>query len=88
MMRSCISASLKVNHIAPKMIIVARTTLARRSVSGQRHNFLSSLTLSAPEDESRFALILGKPGGGKGTISKKILKVSDEKIILVVFGQK
>lgn len=28
------------------------------------------------EEESRFALILGKPGGGKGTISGKILKVS------------
>jgi nucleoside-triphosphate--adenylate kinase len=26
------------------------------------------------EEESRFALILGKPGGGKGTISGKILK--------------
>lgn len=28
----------------------------------------------AAEDESNFLLMLGKPGGGKGTISKKILK--------------
>jgi hypothetical protein len=28
------------------------------------------------EEESHFALILGKPGGGKGTISGKILEVS------------
>ena len=31
------------------------------------------------EEESRFALILGKPGGGKGTISGKILKVSRQR---------
>lgn len=30
---------------------------------------------TAPSEESHFALILGKPGGGKGTISGKILKV-------------
>lgn len=32
------------------------------------------MTVAAPEEESHFALILGKPGGGKGTISGKILK--------------
>eukprot|EP00544_Gedaniella_sp_CCMP2646_P003669 CAMPEP_0202494638 /NCGR_PEP_ID=MMETSP1361-20130828/12957_1 /ASSEMBLY_ACC=CAM_ASM_000849 /TAXON_ID=210615 /ORGANISM="Staurosira complex sp., Strain CCMP2646" /LENGTH=225 /DNA_ID=CAMNT_0049125267 /DNA_START=122 /DNA_END=799 /DNA_ORIENTATION=+ len=32
------------------------------------------MTVAAPEEESHFLLILGKPGGGKGTISKKILK--------------
>jgi nucleoside-triphosphate--adenylate kinase len=34
------------------------------------------MSLASPEEESRFLLILGKPGGGKGTISKKILDVS------------
>jgi hypothetical protein len=42
-----------------------------------RHRgFMSTMTVAAPEEESHFLLILGKPGGGKGTISKKILKVS------------
>ena len=31
------------------------------------------------EEETHFALILGKPGGGKGTISGKILKVRKTK---------
>lgn len=35
---------------------------------------MSSLSLAAPEEDCHFALILGKPGGGKGTISGKILK--------------
>lgn len=33
-----------------------------------------SMDLAEPESASHFMLILGKPGGGKGTISKKILK--------------
>jgi hypothetical protein len=33
------------------------------------------MTVASPEEENHFALILGKPGGGKGTISGKILKV-------------
>jgi hypothetical protein len=38
--------------------------------------FMSTMTQPAPQDdECRFMLILGKPGGGKGTISGKILKV-------------
>lgn len=38
--------------------------------------YMSTLTEAAPhDDESRFMLILGKPGGGKGTISQKILQV-------------
>lgn len=35
---------------------------------------MSSMTVSVPDEEGHFALILGKPGGGKGTISGKILK--------------
>jgi hypothetical protein len=33
------------------------------------------MTAAAPDEDCHFALILGKPGGGKGTISGKILKV-------------
>jgi hypothetical protein len=33
------------------------------------------LDAPAPDYESQMMLILGKPGGGKGTISGKILKV-------------
>jgi GTPase Era involved in 16S rRNA processing len=37
---------------------------------------MSSLSEAAPDDlECKFILILGKPGGGKGTISGKILEV-------------
>lgn len=42
--------------------------------AGSRH-FMSSMTVERPAEENHFALILGKPGGGKGTISGKILKV-------------
>jgi nucleoside-triphosphate--adenylate kinase len=35
---------------------------------------MSSMSVAAPEEECHFALILGKPGGGKGTISGKLLK--------------
>jgi nucleoside-triphosphate--adenylate kinase len=35
---------------------------------------MSSMTVTSPEEDTHFALILGKPGGGKGTISGKILK--------------
>jgi len=34
---------------------------------------MSTLSQAAPDDDCRFLLILGKPGGGKGTISGKIL---------------
>jgi hypothetical protein len=38
--------------------------------------YMSTLTQTAPrDDECLFMLILGKPGGGKGTISGKILRV-------------
>jgi hypothetical protein len=36
---------------------------------------MSTQPLESPEEESQMMLILGKPGGGKGTISGKILKV-------------
>ena len=42
-----------------------------------RNRWMSSTPMmeAAAEEESHFALILGKPGGGKGTISGKILQV-------------
>ena len=36
---------------------------------------MSTQAMAAPEEESCMVLILGKPGGGKGTISGKIIKV-------------
>lgn len=36
---------------------------------------MSTQPLASPEYEAQLMLILGKPGGGKGTISGKILKV-------------
>jgi len=35
---------------------------------------MSTAAVQAPSEDSQFMLILGKPGGGKGTISGKILK--------------
>jgi len=37
-------------------------------------SFMSTQAVTFPEDESNMLLILGKPGGGKGTISGKILE--------------
>ena len=38
---------------------------------------MSTQPCSAPEEDAvQMMLILGKPGGGKGTISEKLLKVS------------
>jgi hypothetical protein len=36
---------------------------------------MSTMTVASPDEDSHFLLILGKPGGGKGTISNKILEV-------------
>jgi hypothetical protein len=47
---------------------------ALQKAAVNRH-FMSSMTVASPQEENHFALILGKPGGGKGTISGKILKV-------------
>jgi hypothetical protein len=49
--------------------------LFRPASVGIQRSFMSSMPLSQPEEESHFLLMLGKPGGGKGTISKKILDV-------------
>jgi hypothetical protein len=60
---------------------VATTTTRNNISAGPRcgtlhhRHFMSSMTVASPAEENHFALILGKPGGGKGTISGKILKV-------------
>jgi putative protein kinase ArgK-like GTPase of G3E family len=46
------------------------------SPSLQQRCFMSTQAVESPEEETHFLLILGPPGGGKGTISKKMLKVS------------
>jgi hypothetical protein len=58
------------------------SSVAAAASAGQHARYLSKNMSSSPmmmeasaEEESHFALILGKPGGGKGTISGKILKV-------------
>lgn len=44
------------------------------SIGGTRWMSSTPMMEAEAEEESHFALILGKPGGGKGTISGKILK--------------
>jgi hypothetical protein len=56
------------------VLLLARAGVKRCYTSKQR-TYMSSMTAQSPDEENRFALILGKPGGGKGTISGKILKV-------------
>lgn len=57
------------------MMLLSRPSHAlRRLPAAVQRSYMSSMMVAAPEDESHFALILGKPGGGKGTISGKILK--------------
>jgi hypothetical protein len=52
----------------PSQVMMSFTTL-------QQRNYKSTQAVERPEEESHFLLILGPPGGGKGTISKKMLKV-------------
>jgi hypothetical protein len=55
------------------------------SAGAQQRSFMSTQPLDspAPEYESQMMLILGKPGGGKGTISGKILEVRSCGLLLV-----
>lgn len=48
--------------------------IVSKSISTGNDRPMSSAQVMEAEEESHFALILGKPGGGKGTISGKILK--------------
>lgn len=58
------------SHLFSKNSTVVSKSL---SAGSSRHLFSTSMLEAEAEDESHFALILGKPGGGKGTISGKIL---------------
>ena len=64
------SASL--SRKSSKMILSSRPYVRRvASTSSQ----FSSMPATSTDEDCHFALILGKPGGGKGTISGKLLKV-------------
>jgi hypothetical protein len=52
-----------------------RRRLAVVVAQQQQRSFLATSPKLNAEEESCMMLILGKPGGGKGTISGKILKV-------------
>jgi nucleoside-triphosphate--adenylate kinase len=53
---------------------ISRATFSNRSAAALQRICLSTMEASAPDEGHSLALILGKPGGGKGTISHKILK--------------
>jgi hypothetical protein len=62
----------------PKVVSSKMKIMTISSASCPRataRHFMSSMTVASPDEENHFALILGKPGGGKGTISGKILQV-------------
>jgi hypothetical protein len=52
----------------------------RKLVSASSFMFSKPLSFAQEESVSRLLLILGKPGGGKGTISGKILEVCYSKL--------
>lgn len=56
--------------------LMRNSTFASKSLPIDCNRWMSSTSMmeAEAEEESHFALILGKPGGGKGTISGKILK--------------
>jgi hypothetical protein len=60
------------------MLAAASSSTASSAAGAQQRSFMSTQPLDTPvvpDYESQMMLILGKPGGGKGTISGKILKV-------------
>jgi len=68
-------------HIHPRGVISSSSSSMSFSSAGKHIACTSGRTMSSSpmmeasaEEESNFALILGKPGGGKGTISGKILE--------------
>jgi hypothetical protein len=74
-----VSKAMVLRHTKSNVVMricTNQTTTTLSSIQGavNRH-FMSSMTVASPQEENHFALILGKPGGGKGTISGKILKV-------------
>ena len=78
---SCIrrlhSKSVTSSSLTPANLLIRNVAIVSESLSIGSNRCMSSTPMmeAEAEEESRFALILGKPGGGKGTISGKILKV-------------
>ena len=70
----CIRVSSSLGGSTSKRAAVALRR-QRTFSTGVKRNYMSTQPLASPEEEPRMMLILGKPGGGKGTISNKILKV-------------
>jgi len=69
------------HHIHPRVVMSSSSSTSSFSSAGKHIVCASGRTMSSSpmmeasaEEESNFALILGKPGGGKGTISGKILE--------------
>lgn len=75
-MFSCVQRTCAIRAEKGSQMFLNQTKQCRRAFSSgsKQRNFMSSMIAAAPEEEGHFALILGKPGGGKGTISCKILK--------------
>lgn len=54
----------------------------RKLMSTSSYMPAQPLSFAQEESASRFLLLLGKPGGGKGTISEKILEVCNYNRVL------
>jgi nucleoside-triphosphate--adenylate kinase len=72
------SATMAVGRITGTSVTTtaAAATSANRTaavVGTARRSFMSTQAQSAPEEQTNMVLILGAPGGGKGTISNKVL---------------
>jgi len=68
----CIRVSSSLGGTSKRAAVALRQRTFSTAV---KRNYMSTQPLASPEEEPRMMLILGKPGGGKGTISNKILKV-------------
>mmetsp|Transcript_12584 Transcript_12584/g.14436 ORF Transcript_12584/g.14436 Transcript_12584/m.14436 type:complete len:298 (-) Transcript_12584:151-1044(-) len=71
-MKAMITQTHKLLHRAASSISSSQGSSSNKISSRQCMSTMMTEAYS-PEEDSRFALILGKPGGGKGTISGKIL---------------
>lgn len=75
------AAAVGGNHCAPQQLLRkcgsggTSVVVTMSSSCRAQRSFMSTQPLSSPDEEPHMILILGKPGGGKGTISGKLLKV-------------
>jgi len=70
------SRDVTLSSLGAGNLLMRSVAIASEDLSVCRNRWMSSTPMmeAEAEEESRFALILGKPGGGKGTISGKILQ--------------